>query len=742
MKKYLLIIFLVTLPGLVLQAQSIDPAYGRGLKQSLETETVDTARITILRDLGKFYMSKYFVGQKREDMDTALTLLWKAIRLSETTKQDDKKFESIRTIGSAYMFLKDTAAARPYIMQALQYYTAHKQFQKVVYTWIKYGESADRNTLYPLGMQCFKQALTVELDNNLKAEELYIRFRIAQETNALNGPDEAIKNCLSIIEAFKNRNENLDQVYWLLAHNYRYKGDIKKSLGYCLTSVNEMELHNDTLNAGAYYGELALTYDVLGQAEKSIFYYKKTIVARLRFAMPEEFIYRTEGFVIKGLIKLGKINEALEEALSFEASHPPLTPAGKAFMAQNKAYCYQALKEYDKAEKYFLEMGKGIDLSRRNDEVINLANYDISNFYLARKQYDKAQLYARQMGGTVSVDNLKNAELLRFKIDSATGDYKSALTHYGNYQKAKDSLFNELKSKQIAELQIKYETDQKQKNIEILKKESLLQHDKVKHANNMMNLTFVGIILALAVLGLLYKNRLSDQKKSEEIALKNASLNQLLTEKDNLLEEKEWLVKEVHHRVKNNLQIVTGLLQRQSAFINNKEALTAIRNSEHRMHSIALIHQKLYQSDNLTLVSMPDYIGEMIDYLRESFDLSTGVQFEKDIEDIELEINVAVPLGLILNEAITNAIKYAFAAHQNGIIGITLKQTADHCYMLKVADNGRGLPDNFDVKNMDSMGYNLMKGLSKQVGGKLELSTKQGVAITINFCPDLHPRSV
>ncbi|MEO6979718.1 MAG: sensor histidine kinase, partial [Mucilaginibacter sp.] len=213
----------------------------------------------------------------------------------------------------------------------------------------------------------------------------------------------------------------------------------------------------------------------------------------------------------------------------------------------------------------------------------------------------------------------------------------------------------------------------------------------------------------------------------------NIALNALVNEKDNLLQEKEWLMKEIHHRVKNNLQIVMGLLQRQSSFVNNKEALTAIRNSEHRMHSIALIHQKLYQSESFAMVGMGDYIDEMIGYLQESFDLGTRIRFEKDIDEIELEINIAVPLGLVLNEAITNAIKYAFPTHEKGCISVSLKKAGDNCYSLQIADDGRGLPDDFDIKRTNSMGFNLMRGLSKQLGGVFEVANNDGVTITIKM---------
>jgi two-component sensor histidine kinase len=212
-------------------------------------------------------------------------------------------------------------------------------------------------------------------------------------------------------------------------------------------------------------------------------------------------------------------------------------------------------------------------------------------------------------------------------------------------------------------------------------------------------------------------------------------LGRLITEKDALLKEKEILVKEVHHRVKNNLQIVMSLLQRQSLFIANEEALMAIRNSEHRLYSIALIHQKLYQSENYTLVHMFEYINELIGYLQESFDLNGRIIFDKFVDKSDMNINIAVPLGLILNEAITNSIKYAFQDEKTARIKIIFQEISDNNYLLQISDNGSGLPNGFDHNQTDSMGFNLMRGLSKQIGGKLVVENSSGVTISIQFQP-------
>ncbi len=197
--------------------------------------------------------------------------------------------------------------------------------------------------------------------------------------------------------------------------------------------------------------------------------------------------------------------------------------------------------------------------------------------------------------------------------------------------------------------------------------------------------------------------------------------------------EKEWLVKEIHHRVKNNLGIVSSLLEIQTSYLKNKEALSAIKESQHRIHSMSIIHQKLYQSDTLSTVHMPEYIYELVEYLRESYAIRENIRFSLQIDNIELNHASAITLGLILNEAITNAIKYAFTNKEDGKISIALSHISDSQILLSIADNGPGLPDDFESKIGASMGMELLQGLTDDLGGSLSIENKNGTNIKVIF---------
>jgi two-component sensor histidine kinase len=224
------------------------------------------------------------------------------------------------------------------------------------------------------------------------------------------------------------------------------------------------------------------------------------------------------------------------------------------------------------------------------------------------------------------------------------------------------------------------------------------------------------------------------QAKYEAVIQKNQVLQQLVT-------EKECMLKEIHHRVKNNLQVVMSLLNSQADFLDDKTALSAIQESQHRVRAIALIHQKLYQSEGVARIPMHDYIGEVVAYLRESYCLQHTVRFELQVEPIELDVTQAVPLGLIINEVITNAFKYAFPGGRSGTVRISLHRLAKATYQLTIADNGVGLPAHYDPSRSPSLGMTLLHGFSGQLGGELTITSPPGLTISLVFAEEqLTPR--
>jgi two-component sensor histidine kinase len=256
---------------------------------------------------------------------------------------------------------------------------------------------------------------------------------------------------------------------------------------------------------------------------------------------------------------------------------------------------------------------------------------------------------------------------------------------------------------------------------------------------------YVPVIVAGAILlsittSLLYVDYRRTQHNKNMIAHQNAEFHQLLLEKDELLKdkdtllvEKDWLLKEVHHRVKNNLQVITSLLAGQTHYLDDGPVLNAIRDVQNRVQSISLIHQKLYTGADVTSVNMLPYAYELVDHLQTCFDTrKKGIQFERQTDPINMEVSQAIAVGLILNEAITNSIKYAFP-NGRGKITISLLSAEQNRLRLTIADNGVGMARTDAAEGKTSLGWELIRILTRQLAGNLNIDTQAGVAISITF---------
>lgn len=200
-----------------------------------------------------------------------------------------------------------------------------------------------------------------------------------------------------------------------------------------------------------------------------------------------------------------------------------------------------------------------------------------------------------------------------------------------------------------------------------------------------------------------------------------------------LLQDKEMLMKEIHHRVKNNLMIISSLLSLQSRYIKDEETREIFKESQSRAKSMALIHERLYRTGDVKNIDFPDYLRSLTRDIFDTYRTSRGrVQLQLDVQNIHLDVDSAVPLGLIINELVTNSLKYAFPDDQEGIIKIDFHQEGDE-YTLEVSDDGIGIPDDFEVEKSDSLGMLLVNSLTSQIQGTLELVRTQGTTFRIKF---------
>jgi PAS domain S-box-containing protein len=200
------------------------------------------------------------------------------------------------------------------------------------------------------------------------------------------------------------------------------------------------------------------------------------------------------------------------------------------------------------------------------------------------------------------------------------------------------------------------------------------------------------------------------------------------------LEEKEMLLKEIHHRVKNNLMVISSLLNLQSRYIKDKEARSIFQESQNRAKSMALIHERLYRSTDLKRIDFGDYIRTLgTDLYHTYVPARNKIKLNMELENLMVDINTTVPLGLIVNELITNSMKHAFLGIDEGEINIEFHKNDNDEFILIVEDNGKGLPAGLDFRNTETLGFQLVNNLTAQIDGNIELDRSHGTRFEITF---------
>lgn len=200
-----------------------------------------------------------------------------------------------------------------------------------------------------------------------------------------------------------------------------------------------------------------------------------------------------------------------------------------------------------------------------------------------------------------------------------------------------------------------------------------------------------------------------------------------------LLKDKEMLMKEIHHRVKNNLTVISSLLGIQAEYIKDRETKDLFKESQNRARSMALIHERLYRTDSLKKIGFREYINTLIQDLFSTYATEPDkVELKMDVDEIEMDINTSIPLGLIINEMVTNTLKYAFPGDKRGYLKIALHQK-DSDYILEVSDNGVGMPEDYNIEESKSLGMLLINSLTSQLDGTVELTNEKGTKFKITF---------
>jgi two-component sensor histidine kinase len=290
------------------------------------------------------------------------------------------------------------------------------------------------------------------------------------------------------------------------------------------------------------------------------------------------------------------------------------------------------------------------------------------------------------------------------------GNMNQSLAAFKKFHELTQRVFTSEADQRIAQLQTEMEVTQKESTIS-------LQMAKLKQQATIQ--VFILILTGLMIIFMFFLYRVFIRRKKYS----------LLLEKQN--KEKEFLLKEIHHRVKNNLETISSLLSLQTAQIDNQEFQNIMADSQNRVHSMGMIHQNLYQGENMAAIEMKQYFRDLGGYIIDSFDATDRISFDCAMETFELDVDRAIPIGLIVNELITNSLKYAFPDNRNGKITISLTETDSHLF-LKVCDDGVGFDGSTGIKGT-GFGTQLVKLLTKQLDGNMALITSRGTEVIFEF---------
>jgi len=700
----------------------------------LLSQATGKKHLELLVLLGAYYA--FQPDNYRHYRDSVKNYLTRAINESKTLQENGLGRQALCLLGKMYVEGADLVHGDVVFNQLIyesqiagDKETEAKAFTyRGLYTVYSPSTTQNRITYIQKAIDIYRKLNNTVAEANCLTVLGYLHLATFQLNDAYNAFLKALQLEESINYPFTQY--NTDDMAMVTA----FEGKFGEPFKYSLETIGTAENNRDSIGWGYFYSRLGTLYYLEGGREAESKKWMQKALARFILAGGDPGLYLNLDNLADIMCNEGRSKEALALIISTSKKAPPNYFTDQLFYNLALSSCYIRLKQYKLAEKCVF----AADLMEKQLESLmgplrrSAVTVQFGYFYFYEGKYAKSQIYfERYLSDPSRGQGALNSELAAYReliaIDSISHNYISGLNHYRRYTQLKDSNFTVSKLRQAEELEVRYSTKEKVNQIAVLNEKAKLEQASLKQANLVRDVTIAGTFFVIIIAILLYRQNRLKNKNNQIITHKNDLLQHLLT-------EKEWLLKEVHHRVKNNLHTVICLLQSQAAYLEN-DALKAIENSQHRIYAMSLIHQKLYQSDDIKTIDMSVYIPELVQYLEDSFDISNQIRFRLKIDPVSLNISHAIPLGLIINEAVTNSIKYAFPGNRKGEISIVMTDDGEQI-KLELADNGIGMPQNTYETELESLGLQLMKGLSEDIEAWISFEINKGTRITVLFNTD------
>jgi two-component sensor histidine kinase len=708
-----------------------NPADIPSLMTRLAFSKPDTQRINIFIGLAASYVVP---GRAPGRTDSAASYLKKARDLNEVFQIPAfrDKIDMISAYLHCLLFSSDDP--RTAFLPVID--TCRKTGDKATeaQTWMYLGSTIDEDkTSNAYKLACYQNGLTLTRQSGDRFTELRLERLIAHIHVLQNKFEEAELELSGLL--WKAKKAGLGILMYTdgeLTFLYLSKGELNNALRYAFETQRVMGLTRDSTSADDFFHQMISIYGALGKFTQRDEWGKRDLEFKLA-TNNIRGVYSDIEAVCDLMRYVGDPRSVLGFIRKKLALQPPtgLNDQRRVQHVLGDAYLYD--KNYVLAGKCYREMIRIGDLQTNGYSLFDHAfdDYKMGKFYYDLGVYRKARPFLEKSTkefeayGVLPYTRYNN-ELL-YRIDSATGNYAAAFRHLKEFNRIGDSIFRADRNRQIEELQVAYQTEQKDKSIRLLEGQEQLERLQLRHSKSVQNWIILVAGMFLVIAALLYRQAQIRKKNSRAVVAKNKQLQELV-------EEKDWLVKEIHHRVKNNLQTIMSLLELPADSIC-MDPLSAIQASQNRIFATSLLHQKLYQGNNMSSVNMGVYIPELIHYLREVFQTGRQIELKTRIEPIDLDISQAVPIGIIINEVVTNAIKHAFPSRpEKASIRIFLRMIDENMALLKITDNGIGVPPEF-VERKPGLGLRLVSELTKDIDGVVEMVSNPGTTVSIRFTP-------
>ncbi len=496
---------------------------------------------------------------------------------------------------------------------------------------------------------------------------------------------------------------------------YKQKGLYEKSLEFLLKAVTQLERGESTGNLASSYNIIASLYSNINEPASALEFHYKSIAVRKDLGLKSglSWSYNNVGNVYMALNQVDSALVNFERSLVLKRELGDLS--GEGTCLNNIGELMIKKGDLERAEE-LLKQALAIRIATKHEVGELSTRSNLARLYLIKNDLFRAEAELQVAESMVMslglLDQMKEIFELLIQLNQKRGDVARALAYSQQLIVVKDSLLNRDKAQSLAEMQTRYESLKKEDRIKLLEKEGLLQAVELERRQTWIKMLGVGMTLVLIIVVLVYINFRTVRKSKAHI---------------------ELLLKELHHRVKNNLQILSSLLSLQSQQLTDDTAIKAVRSSESRINAMALIHRKLYTVDQNRTVDIKEYITELIQYLVYSYGYhEKNFKLDLEIEEINIDVDKAIPLGLILNELISNAFKHAYENEPNPRLAINLEYPDSRELNISISDNGKGIPVS-DETQRKTFGMKIVSTLIKELKGNLRVTTDNGTTYDLHI---------